>query len=63
VEADVAEAIEEAQKPQPLGQRINQTLDSASETMSKVGKSISTAIGLGSTLAGLGGIALKLFGG
>jgi hypothetical protein len=31
--------------------------------MSKVGKSISTAIGLGSTLAGLGGIALKLFGG
>ena len=63
VEADVKEAVEEAQKEKPAGQRINDTLASAKETMDNLAKSITTAVGLGTVLGGLGQMALKLFGG
>ena len=62
VEADVQDALQEAQKPQPLGARINTTLDGAKETMTKLGEGVQAAVGLGATLAGLGQMALRLFG-
>jgi len=62
-ETEVQEAVQEAQKEKPVGQRINETLDSAKETMDKVAKGVAAAVGLGTVLGGLGQIALKLFGG
>ena len=63
VEADVKDAVEEAQKKKPAGKRINDTLASAKETMDNIAKSVTAAVGLGTVIAGLGQIALKLFGG
>ena len=63
VEGDVSEAIAEAKKPKPLGERINTTLTSAKETMDKLGGSVKSAMELGTILGGLAQIALKVFGG
>ena len=63
VEGQVKQAIEEAQKPQPLAARINATLTGAKAVMDSMGKGVTAAVGLGTVLAGLGQIALKLFGG
>jgi hypothetical protein len=63
VEADIQEVIEEAKKEKPVGERINYTLISAKWTMDTLGKSVQSAVGLGTVLAGLAQIAFKLFGG
>lgn len=63
VEGQIATAIEEAQKPQPLGVRIRATLAGAKASMELASDSIKAAAGLGATLAGLIEIAIKLFGG
>ena len=63
VEGQVKQVIEEAQKPKPLAARINATLTGARAVMDSLGDSVKSAIGLGAVLAGLGQIALKLFGG
>lgn len=63
VEGQVKEVIEEAQKPQPLGARITAALTGAQAVLGSMAGSVTAAVGLGATLAGLGQIALKLFGG
>ena len=63
VEGNVKQAIQAAQEPQPVGARINATLTGAKAVMDSMGKSVTSAVGLGTVLAGLGQIALKLFGG
>jgi hypothetical protein len=63
VEGDVQEAVEEAKKDQPAGERIRSTLDSAKETMDKLAEGVKSAVGLGSVLGGLAQIAIRLFGG
>jgi hypothetical protein len=63
VEGQVKQAIEEAHKPQPLAARINATLTGAKAVMDSLGDSVKAAVGLGTVLAGLGQIAIKLFGG
>jgi len=62
-EDQVKQVIEEAQKPKPLATRINATLTGAKAVMDSLGESVKSAVGLGGVLAGLGQIALKLFGG
>ena len=62
VEGQVEQAIEEAQKPQPLGARITATLTGAKAVMDSLAGGVTSAVGLGAALAGLGQIALKLFG-
>lgn len=63
VEADLHEAIEEAQKPQPLAERINTTLTTAKTTMDNLAGGIASAAGLGAALGGLAQLATKVFGG
>ena len=63
VEADVKDAVEEAQKPRPQGKSIKATLDGAKETMDKLAEGVKSAVGLGTVLGGLAQIAIKLFGG
>jgi hypothetical protein len=63
VEGDIEEVIVEAKKDQPVAKRINSTLDSAKETMEKLGGSIGAAVSLGTTLGNLALIAMKVFGG
>ena len=63
VEGQVKEVIDEAKKPQPLPARISATLTGAKAVMDSLGESVKSAVGLGTVLAGLGQIALKLFGG
>ena len=54
--------MEETRQPAPLGERIQATLAGATATMDALAGSVTSAVGLGATLAGLGQIALKLFG-
>lgn len=63
VEGQVQQVIEEAQKPKPLGTRIHATLTGAKAVMDSLGEGVKSAVGLGTAIAGLGQIALKLFGG
>ncbi len=60
-EDQVKQVIEEAQKPKPLPARINATLTGAKAVMDSLGESVKSAIGLGTVIAGLGQIAIKLF--
>ena len=62
-EAEVQDAARQAQQDKPVGQRINETLTSAQETMDKLAKGVTAAVGLGTVIGGLGQIAIKLFGG
>ena len=63
VEGDIDDVAEETRRPAPLGERINTTLTQAKATMEALAGSVTAAAALGATLAGLGQIALKLFGG
>ena len=63
VEGDIQDAIIEAEKDEPIAERINNTLDSAKETMEKLGGSITSAVNLGMTLGNLALLAWKVFGG
>jgi hypothetical protein len=63
VEGNIREAVEEAQKPEPLAARITATLTGASAVMDSLSKGVQAAVGLGTVLAGLAHIALRLFGG
>jgi hypothetical protein len=63
VQADIEDVEEEAEKEQPTAERIKNTLDSAKETMDKIGGSVASAINLGSALGNLAMIAMKVFGG
>lgn len=59
----VGEVIEEAKKPQPASERISAKLKSAKKVMDSLGEGVKSAVELGTTIAGFGAIALKLFGG
>lgn len=61
-EQKVAEAAEEAAKPQPFGERIKTTLTEAKEYMDAIGDSLQSAAALGATIGGLLGMVAKLFG-
>jgi len=63
VQADIQDALDESAKERPAAERINKTLDSARETMEKVGGSVASAVNLGTALGNLALIAMKLFGG
>ena len=63
VETRVAEAAAEAQKPQPLGERVKATLSEAKETLELLSGSLGAATTLGTTLGGLVMMAAKIFGG
>lgn len=63
VEGDIDDVAQETRRPAPLGERINTTLMQAKATMEALAGSVAAAAALGATLAGLGQIALKLFGG
>jgi TolA-binding protein len=59
----IAQAARAAQKPQADGGEIEKTLTEAKDTMDLLSGSVTSAIGLGTTLAGLIGIVSRLFGG
>jgi len=59
----VGEVVEEVQKPQPVLDRIKDTLAEAKETMELLSGSIAAATALGTTLGGLAVTAIRLFGG
>jgi len=63
VEGQIKDVVEEAQKPQPLAARMTATLVRAKAVMDSLAGSVTSAVGLGTALAGFGQIALKLFGG
>lgn len=63
VQADIEDAITEARKEKPAPERIKSTLESAKETMDKLGGSITSAVNLGTLLGNLGMMAYKIFGG
>ena len=63
IQADVQEAVDEAQKPQPRATSIKATLDGAKETMDRLAEGVKSAVGLGTVLGGLAQIAIRLFGG
>lgn len=63
VESLVGDVIEEVQKPQPVLERVKETLTEAKETMDLLSGSLTSAAALGTTIGGLAGMAIKLFGG
>lgn len=58
----VETALAEVEQPKPAGERIRATLEKAQKTIHLLDDSVKAAAGLGATLAGLGALALKLFG-
>lgn len=62
-QADIQDAMDEAQKEKPVAERINITLEGAKATMEKLGGSITSAVKLGTTLGNLALLAWKVFGG
>jgi hypothetical protein len=62
-QTEIDSAMDEAKKEEPAAERIKTTLDNAKETMDKLGGSVTSAINLGTTLANLAMIAIKIFGG
>lgn len=63
VEACLTDAVDEAQKPQPLGERVKSILSEAKETLDLLSRSLGAAATLGTTLGGLVMMAAKVFGG
>lgn len=63
VDDKMVQVMEEMEKPKPLGARIRTTLTDAKAVLDSLAGGVTSAVGLGAALAGLGGIALKLFGG
>ena len=63
IEGQVQQAIEEAQKPKPYAARIHTTLTSAKAVMDSLSESLKSAVGLGTVIAALGRIAMRVFGG
>jgi hypothetical protein len=61
-EQKIAEAAEEAAKPEPIGERIKTTLTEAKEYMDAIGGSLQSAAALGTTIGGILVIVAKLFG-
>jgi hypothetical protein len=61
-EESIQEALTETQKPKPAAGRIKARLTSAKAVLDSVSGSVKSAVGLGSVLAQLIQIALKLFG-
>jgi hypothetical protein len=61
-EAGVKSAIKEAKKTNPLGARIQTTLDDTQKIMEKMGANVNAALGLGTVLAGLAQTAIRIFG-
>jgi len=61
-ERKLAEVVEEAAKPEPLGERIKTTLTEAKEFMEAIGGSLASAATLGTTIGGLLIVVSKLFG-
>jgi nucleoside phosphorylase len=59
----IAQAVAEAQKTKPECNQVRQTLTDAKEIMEMLSGSVKAAVRLGSVLAGLIGLASKLFGG
>jgi hypothetical protein len=62
IETRLESAAQEAQKPKPDSQQITTTLQKAKKTLDTLGESITSAVGLGTTLAGLIDLVSKLFG-
>lgn len=63
VQADIEDAITEAGKEKPAAERIQSTLETAKETMDKLGGSIASAVNLGTLIGNLALMAVKVFGG
>ncbi len=63
VDDKMVQVMEEMEKPKPLGVRIRTTLTDAKAVLDSLSGGVTSAVGLGAALAGLGGIALKVFGG
>jgi hypothetical protein len=63
VEGHMSQVMEEMEKPRPLGARISATLTGAKAVLDSLAGGVTSAVGLGAALAGLGQIALKVFGG
>ena len=62
-EKKVAEAREETKKEKPDGSKITKTLNDAKEAFDALKGGLTSAVGLGATLASIIGMAIKLFGG
>lgn len=63
VEGDITDVITEAGKEKPVIEKIRSILESAKDTMDKLGGSIGSAVNLGVTLGNLALMAWKVFGG
>ena len=61
-EQKIAEAAEEAARPEPLGERIKTTLTEARDYMDAIGGSLASAMALGTTIGTLLVGVAKLFG-
>jgi uncharacterized protein YpuA (DUF1002 family) len=62
-ENQVTAAVEEAQKPEADGSKIKEALTDAKDTFDLLSSGLEAAVKLGSTLAPIIGLAIKLFGG
>jgi len=62
-EGRVNQAAEEANKPEPLGSKINSALEKAKKTTELLSGSIQSAVDLGKSISNLAGMAINLFGG
>jgi chromosome segregation ATPase len=62
-ENQVTVAVEEAQKPKASGSKIKEALTDAKDTFDLISGGLEAAVKLGSTLAPIIGLAIKLFGG
>lgn len=63
IETRLESAAQEAQKSKPDSQKITTTLEKAKKTMDSFGDSITSAVDVGTAIAGLIQIVAKLFGG
>jgi hypothetical protein len=62
VEGQVSQAAEEAQKPQPLAERIAARLNSARLILDSIGGALQSAVDLGVKIGGLVMIVSRIFG-
>lgn len=62
-EEKIAEAVSQAQGPEPLGERIRDTLNDAKDFMDAISGSMQSSVNLGMAIGTLALLAMKLFGG